>query len=57
MAIDAFRFIAFRLIVARCHSRHLSQRLEIVLGDVVVVIVGAAGVIACICTVEIIYVA
>jgi hypothetical protein len=57
MPIDTFWVVAFRLEVAGRHPRHLAQRLEIVLGDVVIVIVGAARVVACICAVQVVDIA
>lgn len=52
VAVDASGVVAFRLEVARRHPRDLPQGLEIVLGDVVVMVVCASGIGAGICTVQ-----
>lgn len=41
MAVDTLGIVAFGLEIAGCHPRDLSQRLQIILGDVVVVIMCA----------------
>lgn len=52
MAINTFGIVALGLEVAGCHSGHLPQSFEIVFGDGVLVVVGAAGVGACVGAVE-----
>lgn len=52
MAIDTFRIVAFCLEITRCHPRDLFQGLQIILGDVVVMVVCATDVGACICAIQ-----
>jgi hypothetical protein len=48
MAVDTLRVVAFRLEITGSHPCHLFQGLEIVLSDVVVVVVRAAHICACV---------
>lgn len=50
MAIDASRLVAFGLVIAGCHPRDLFQCSQIVLGDVILVVVSTAGIVACVGT-------
>ena len=53
MAVDTFRVITLGFKITGGHPRNLSQRPQIVLGDVVIVIVRAAEVGACVCTIQV----
>lgn len=47
MPIYAFRIVAFRLIIARCHSSHLLQDFLVISAQLVFMVMVASGPIAC----------
>ena len=57
MAIDTFGIVTFGLKITRGHPGNLSQCLQVILGDVVLMIVCATNVGACVCTVKVEHVA